>query len=181
MKLLVFAHTPPPHHGQSYMVQVMLEGFGGDRRRSRMEDGTHHPISHIPYPIFDPAHSTGTERQGAAGEAGAGGGGDYGIECYHVNTRLSQKLEDIGDFRIGKFFLLLGYCLEAIWCRLRYGVTSFYYVPAPGKRSALYRDWLVMLICRPFFRGGIRNWNAEVLGSGWKPTSRCASVRSPTG
>src|SRR5271163_2174178 len=33
MKLLVFAHTPPPHHGQSYMVQLMLEGFGGDARR----------------------------------------------------------------------------------------------------------------------------------------------------
>ena len=33
MKLLVFAHTPPPHHGQSYMVQLMLEGLGGDARR----------------------------------------------------------------------------------------------------------------------------------------------------
>ncbi len=33
MKLLVFAHTPPPHHGQSYMVQLMLEGFGGDVRK----------------------------------------------------------------------------------------------------------------------------------------------------
>ena len=30
MKLLVFAHTPPPHHGQSYMVKLMLDGFGGD-------------------------------------------------------------------------------------------------------------------------------------------------------
>ncbi len=35
MKLLVFAHTPPPHHGQSYMVKLMLEGFGGDRRRQK--------------------------------------------------------------------------------------------------------------------------------------------------
>jgi hypothetical protein len=25
-KILVFAHVPPPHHGQSVMVQVML-GF----------------------------------------------------------------------------------------------------------------------------------------------------------
>src|ERR1700722_12415646 len=32
MKLLVFAHTPPPHHGQSYMVKLMLDGFGGDCR-----------------------------------------------------------------------------------------------------------------------------------------------------
>jgi len=35
MKLLVYAHTPPPHHGQSYMVQLMVHGFGGDHRRRR--------------------------------------------------------------------------------------------------------------------------------------------------
>ncbi len=33
MKLVLFAYTPPPHHGQSYMVKLMLEGFGGDARR----------------------------------------------------------------------------------------------------------------------------------------------------
>ena len=42
MKLLVFAHTPPPHHGQSYMVQLMLEGFGGDARRKN----SHPPSAH---------------------------------------------------------------------------------------------------------------------------------------
>ena len=35
MKLLVFAHVPPPHHGQSYMVRLMLNGFGGDRREKK--------------------------------------------------------------------------------------------------------------------------------------------------
>jgi glycosyltransferase involved in cell wall biosynthesis len=130
MKLLVFAHTPPPHHGQSYMVQLMVEGFGGDRRRQ------------------------GQSRKGDP---------PFGIECYHVNARLSRKLEDIGDLRIGKFLLLLGYCLQAIWCRFRYGATSFYYIPAPGKRSALYRDWVVMLICRPFFKRMILHWHAAGL------------------
>ena len=133
MKLLVFAHTPPPHHGQSYMVQLMLAGFGGDRRK------------------------------GVAPATGGGSKEDLGIECYHVNTRLSKKLEDIGDLRLGKFFLLLGYCLQAIWCRFRYGVDNFYYIPAPGKRSALYRDWVVMLICRPFFRRVILHWHAAGL------------------
>ena len=133
MKLLVFAHTPPPHHGQSYMVQLMMDGFGGDRRRRL--------------------------RAKANGQAGR----DFGIECYHVNTRLSKKLEDIGDLRLGKFILLLGYCLQAIWCRFRYGVQNFYYIPAPGKRSALYRDWVVMLICRPFFRRVILHWHAAGL------------------
>ena len=27
MKLLVFAHVPPPHHGQSQMVKLMVDGF----------------------------------------------------------------------------------------------------------------------------------------------------------
>jgi glycosyltransferase involved in cell wall biosynthesis len=127
MKLLVFAHTPPPHHGQSYMVQLMLEGFGGDRRRVRR----------------------GTRPEG--------------IECYHVNARLSHNLEDIGDLRIGKFILLLAYCLQAVWCRLRYGVTTLYYIPAPGKPSAMYRDWLVMFILRPFFKRVILHWHAAGL------------------
>jgi len=75
MKLVVFAHKPPPLHGQSYMVQLMLEGFGGDRRK------THR----------------------------ANNGAERGIECYHVNARLSKELEDIGDLRVGKFILLLRY------------------------------------------------------------------------
>lgn len=32
MKLLVFTHIPPPHHGQSYMVRLMLAAFGMGRR-----------------------------------------------------------------------------------------------------------------------------------------------------
>src|SRR4051812_27492633 len=120
MKLLVFAHTPPPHHGQSYMVQLMLAGFGGDKR---------------------------TKRKSGA-EQGAISASPTDIECYHVNARLSSKLEDVGTLRIGKSVLLLGYCLQAIWCKFRYGINTFYYVPAPGKRSALYRDWMVMSVCR---------------------------------
>jgi glycosyltransferase involved in cell wall biosynthesis len=86
------------------------------------------------------------------------------LECYHVDCRYSENLEDIGSFRLGKMWLVLRYCLEAIWCRFRYGVHTFYYVPAPGKRSALYRDWVVMLLCRPFFRRSICHWHAAGLG-----------------
>ena len=143
MKLLVFAHTPPPHHGQSYMVQLMLAGFGGDRRKA--------DPAGAPRPDF-PAASQPHE-----------------IACYHVNARLSKKLEDIGNLRIGKFVLLLGYCLQAIWCRYRYGVTNLYFVPAPGKRSALYRDWLVMFVCRPFFKRLILHWHAAGLAA-WLET-----------
>jgi glycosyltransferase involved in cell wall biosynthesis len=144
MKLLVFAHTPPPHHGQSYMVQLMVTGFGGDRRKTARrveEDSSRDGAPAVAMPNRSP----------------------FGIECYHVNARLSQKLEDIGDFRVGKFLLLLGYCLRAIWCRFRYGAENFYYIPAPGKHSAIYRDWVVMLICRPFFKRVILHWHAAGL------------------
>jgi glycosyltransferase involved in cell wall biosynthesis len=37
-------------------------------------------------------------------------------------------------------------------------------VPSPGKRTALYRDWVVMLLCRPFFKVVIYHWHAAGLG-----------------
>jgi glycosyltransferase involved in cell wall biosynthesis len=140
MKLLVFAHVPPPHHGQSYMVKLMLDGFGGDCRQ----------------PGSPPPNA-------------------FGIECYHVNARFSKSLEDVGEFQGTKIFLILYFCLQAIWCRFRHGVTTLYYVPAPGKSVAVYRDWLVMLICRPFFKKIILHWHAAGLAK-WLET--CRQIRS---
>lgn len=156
MKLLIFAHTPPPHHGQSYMVQLMLAGFGGNRRKHLRET-----------------------LNGSTDNGGLEAGRKYGIECYHVNARLSKKLEDIGDLRIGKLLLLLGYCLQAIWCRFRYGVKTLYYIPAPGKSSALYRDWMVMLICRRFFKNVVLHWHAAGLAH-WLETVMQMRTRSWT-
>jgi glycosyltransferase involved in cell wall biosynthesis len=143
MKLLLFAHVPPPHHGQSYMVKLMLDGFGGDQRKRN---------ANPPKP-------------------------SYNIECYHVDVRLSQRLEEIGDMRFGKIILLFFYCLQAIWCRFRYGLDTFYYVPTPGKTSALYRDWLVMLLCRPFYKRLILHWHAAGLA---KWLEICTQIRSRT-
>ena len=146
MKLLVFAHVPPPYHGQSYAVKLMLESFGGNRRKPAL----------------------------------AGGGpGRFGIECYHVNARYSKTLEDIGEFQGGKIFLILFYRLQAVWCRFRHGADIFYYVPAPGKPVALYRDWLVMLVCRPFFKKVIFHWHAAGLAK-WLETAVSIRTRSYT-
>jgi glycosyltransferase involved in cell wall biosynthesis len=134
----------------------MLAGFGGDRRHGRFTPDT----------------------DSAAGVSAAKAD-SFGIECYHVNARLSQKLEDIGDLRVGKFILLLGYCLQAVWCRFRYGVDTLYYIPAPGKRSALYRDWMVMLICRLVFKHIILHWHAAGLAK-WMETVLQMRARSFT-
>jgi len=145
MKLLVFAHTPPPHHGQSYMVKLMLDGFGGDQRRKRNR----------------------------------GRPNRFGLECYHVNARISKDLEDIGSFRPQKFLTLFYHCLAAIWCRFRHGVSVLYYVPAPGKHSAISRDWLVMALCRPFFEHVVLHWHAAGMAQ-WLETSVQMKTRKAT-
>jgi glycosyltransferase involved in cell wall biosynthesis len=150
MKVLIFAHTPPPHHGQSYMLQLMLNGFGGDHAQPSSKVAAPNPTASI-----------------------------HGIESYHVNTRFSKELEDIGEIRGRKALLLFGYCLKAIWYRYRHGVTNFYYIPAPGKKSALYRDWLVLFLCRPFFERLILHWHAAGLAK-WLETSVQIRSRSLT-
>ncbi len=146
MKLLVFAHIPPPFHGQSAAVRVMLEHFGGNRRKSIFRRA---PVNR------------------------------YGIECYHVNARLSKTLEEVGEFQFRKFDQILFYCLQAIWCRFRYGVKTLYYVPAPGKAVALYRDWMVMFFCRPFFERIIFHWHGSGMAR-WLETSMQHKTRSAT-
>jgi len=144
MKLLVFAHTPPPHHGQSYMVQLLLAGFGGDVRKR--PSSARHPL---------------------------------GIDCYHVNAQFSRSLEDVGEFQGAKIFLIFWFCFQALWIRFRHGVDNFYYIPAPGKRVALYRDWLVMFLCRPFFKKVILHWHAAGLAK-WLETETIIAYRSAT-
>ncbi len=122
IRLLIFGHVPPPHHGQSYMIQLMLDGFR-------------------PCP-------------GASNE----------VACWHVDARYSLGIEDIGGFRLNKALLVLKYCFQALRLRFSHQITHFYYVPAPGMPMPVFRDWIVMLLCRPFFKKTIFHWHSVGLG-----------------
>jgi len=104
-----------------------------------------------------------------AGSSPARDHGNGAIELFHVDSRVSDDTADIGRAGVRKVFRLLGYCMEAVWCRWRYGVRNFLYIPAPGVRPALYRDWMVMALCRPFFRRRVFYWQAAGLGD-WLET-----------
>ncbi len=132
MKLLVLAQTPPPVHGQSLMVQTLLDGL---------------PAS--------------------------------GLAVHHVNLGLSRDAADIGRWRPGKITATFGAALRAIAARFRHGCDTLYYVPAPGKRGALYRDWLVMLLARPFFKKLVLHWHATGL-SAWLETEGTVFERGLT-
>lgn len=120
VRCLVFAHVPPPHHGQSQMVLSLVEGL-----RARPE---------------------------------------LGVELIHVDARLSEDLVDVGSARKGKLGRLILHCLQAIQARIRFGVRLLYYIPSPPKRNSLYRDWIAMLLLRPFFPKRIYHWEAVGLG-----------------
>lgn len=119
MKLLVFAHTPPPHHGQSFMVAQLLAGLGGTP----------------------------------------------GLELHHVNARLSRDAADIGHARPGKLLALGRHVAEARRLQREHGLDTLYYVPAPGKRGALLRDWIVMAALRPRLPRLVLHWHAAGLGT----------------
>ncbi|MDB4473826.1 glycosyltransferase family 4 protein [Opitutaceae bacterium] len=121
MKLLVLAQVPPPHHGQSAMVQLMLDQLS----------------------VVAPD-----------------------VEIHHVNLALSQSTADIGRWRWGKVLAVVGALIRVWSLTLIHGRMSLYYLPAPGKRAALYRDIFIMLGTRIITRELILHWHATGLG-GW--------------
>lgn len=98
-----------------------------------------------------------------------------GVAVHHVNLRLSHTARDIGRWRLGKILAVLDACFHAIAARFTARCDTLYYVPAPAKRGALYRDWVVMALCRPFFprlvlhfhTGGLGDW-LEQRAWGWE-------------
>ncbi|HVU15696.1 MAG TPA: glycosyltransferase family 4 protein [Candidatus Didemnitutus sp.] len=100
------------------------------------------------------------------------------IEIIPIEFRLSRSAADIGSWRPGKMVAVLEACFQAVAARLA-GADTLYYVPAPGKRGALYRDWLVMLLCRPFYRRLILHWHATGLDE-WLENQATALERAIT-
>ena len=62
VKILVFAHKPPPHHGQSYMVQLLVDALGGDVRTLSQRG----PSSRIECYHLDARYSADTDDVGQA-------------------------------------------------------------------------------------------------------------------
>jgi glycosyltransferase involved in cell wall biosynthesis len=125
MKVVVFAHVPPPHHGQSQMVKLMVDGFRADP--------------------------------------------GLGIEVLHVDARLSEDMADVGSARGGKLRALLGYCRQAWSLSRKHGCRTLYYIPAPPRRTPLYRDFVVLSLLRLRFRRIVFHWHSVGLGA-WLET-----------
>jgi glycosyltransferase involved in cell wall biosynthesis len=116
MKLLVLAQIPPPVHGQSVMVGLLVRELPGP-----------------------------------------------GIEVLHVPLSLSRSHGDIGRWRAGKIFTTLSAALAARKLARKHPGAVLYYVPAPGKSGAFWRDVIVMALVRPVTRKTVYHWHATGL------------------
>lgn len=124
-------------------------------------------LAHVPPPV----HGQSVMVQTLVGELPT-----HGVPLHHVNLRLSRDAADIGRLRPGKIATVLVACARALAARFREGCDTLYYVPAPGKRGALWRDLVVMALCRPFFPRLVLHWHAAGLGA-WLATHASAPER----
>lgn len=125
MKLLVLAQIPPPLHGQSLMVQTLVEGL--------------------------PAH---------------------GVEVRHVPLSFSRDAADIGRPSLMKVFTALKVTRRALVALRQHRSEALYYVPAPGKRVAVWRDILVLGRLRRHCPRLVLHFHAAGLGEWLETTAR---------
>ncbi len=90
---------------------------------------------------------------------------DPNFQIVHVDPRLSRSNDEVGRGSFGKLVRLVWACARALAVRIREGKMALYYVPAPGKATPVMRDWMVLLVCRPFFPELILHWHAVGLGA----------------
>lgn len=121
--LCVFAQIPPPLHGQSYMVSLMLDCLTASKARC-----------------------------------------PRATSVVHVNPRISRDTEDVGSMRPGKMLNLLASLAQAIHARLFRGCKKIYYVPAPAKKAAIFRDLVAVSVLKIFYRRWILHWHSVGLG-----------------
>jgi glycosyltransferase involved in cell wall biosynthesis len=88
----------------------------------------------------------------------------HGIEVIHVQMRLSRTHAEIGRWSSVKMLHTIRAAFSAKRLAEQRNCDAIYYVPAPAKRGAFYRDLVVMGICRSRKRSLVLHWHAVGLG-----------------
>lgn len=89
----------------------------------------------------------------------------HGIAVRHVPLALSRDHADIGRWRPGKVLTTLHAGLTARRIARREKFDALYYVPAPGRRGAFWRDLAVLALVRPACPRLVLHWHAVGLGA----------------
>jgi glycosyltransferase involved in cell wall biosynthesis len=99
-----------------------------------------------------------------------------GIEAVHAPLNVSRDLADIGRWRPGKILAVFRSGFAARRLARRENCNALYYVPAPGKRGALWRDIALLALARPTCPRLVLHWHAVGLGA-WLAQRATAAER----
>jgi glycosyltransferase involved in cell wall biosynthesis len=88
-----------------------------------------------------------------------------GIEVRHVPLALSRSHGEIGRWQPRKALAAIRAGLAARRAARAEAFDALYYVPAPGKRGALWRDLVVLGFARPALPRLVLHWHAPGLGA----------------
>ena len=94
------------------------------------------------------------------------------VRLYHVRMAFSESIDDVGRFRLGKLFHLLGVVLRIMYHRVVHGTKVLYYPPAGPNRVPMYRDLVILLSTRWMFRRTILHFHAGGISELYPQLSR---------
>jgi glycosyltransferase involved in cell wall biosynthesis len=112
-RILVVGQTPPPVHGQSVMLAMLLEA----------------PFTQV--------------------------------QLHHVRMAFSKSLDEVGQFRLTKFFHLFSVIAHICFARIWHGVDILYYPPSGPNRIPMWRDIVILNCTRWMFRKTIFHMHAS--------------------
>jgi glycosyltransferase involved in cell wall biosynthesis len=82
------------------------------------------------------------------------------VEIIHVRMAFSDNLKMIGKFGFKKLLHLFYLIWRTIYIRFRHKASILYYPPSGPHRNPLFRDIIILLCIRPFFRKIIFHFRA---------------------
>jgi glycosyltransferase involved in cell wall biosynthesis len=71
---------------------------------------------------------------------------------YHVNLDFSRNFDDMGSFKLYKFWALFKVIILTWYYRFQYNINVVYYGPAGPNKLAVYRDVLLLIFTRFLFK-----------------------------
>ncbi len=82
------------------------------------------------------------------------------VRLYHVRMKFSESIDEVGRFRIGKLFHLVGVIARIVYHRVVHGTKVLCYPPAGPNRVPLYRDLMILSATRWMFRRTVLHFHA---------------------
>lgn len=79
---------------------------------------------------------------------------------FHVRMAFSKDMDDMGRWRVGKFFHAAKILFEIIWVRFRHGANVLYFPPSGPDVGPMLRDLLILLPIRWMFNKTIFHFHA---------------------